>query len=175
MNLHRLLFRLSLGRRFPTTSGTLEVPGVRRAVVVRRDGYGIPYIEAEVDEDAWYGLGFCQGQDRAFKLETLLRVARGTLAELVGRRGVNVDRLSRRIGFLHAARLQIEVLDPEIRGMLEAFARGVTEGSSLGCRRPAHEFTLLRAKPTPFSAVDIVAVSKPKSTEGMTMQQRNGR
>lgn len=160
MNLHRLLFRLSLGRRFPTTSGTLEVPGVRRAVVVRRDGYGIPYIEAEVDEDAWYGLGFCQGQDRAFKLETLLRVARGTLAELVGRRGVNVDRLSRRIGFLHAARLQIEVLDPEIRGMLEAFARGVTEGSSLGCRRPAHEFTLLRAKPTPFSAVDIVAVSK---------------
>ena len=160
MNPHRLLFKLLLGRRLPTTSGTLEVPGVRRAVLIRRDGYGIPYIEAEDDEDAWYGLGFCQGQDRAFKLETLLRVARGTLAELVGRRAVDVDRLSRRIGFLHAARLQIEVLDPEIHGMLEAFARGVTEGSSLGCRRPAHEFTLLRSKPTPFSAVDVVAVSK---------------
>ena len=160
MNIPRLLFRLLLGRRLPIVSGDLEVPGIKRPVVIRRDGYGIPYIEAEEEDDAWYGLGFCQGQDRGFQLEGLLRVGRGTLSEMVGPKGLAIDRLSRRIGFLHSARLQLEVLDPEIRTMLDAFARGVTEGSTLGCRRAAHEFALVRAKPTPYSASDVVAIAK---------------
>jgi penicillin amidase len=159
MNIPRLLFRLLLGRRLPITSGTITVPGAKRPVVIRRDRYGIPYIEAEGEEDAWYGVGFCQGQDRAFELETLLRVARGTLAELVGPGGIGIDRLSRRIGFLHSARRQLEFLDPSTRDVLEAFAHGVTEGSRLGCRRVAHEFTLLRTRPTPYAALDVVAAS----------------
>ena len=163
MSIHRLLFRLLLGRRLPVTAGTLNVPGVTRPVVIRRDGYGIPYIEAEEDEDAWYGVGFCQGQDRAFKLEVLLRVARGTLAEIVGPRALPIDRLSRRIGFFHSAQPQLEVLDPKIRGIMEAFARGVTDGSRLGCRRPAHEFTLLRTRPTLYTAADVLATSKLQS------------
>ena len=132
-------------------------------MVIRRDGYGIPYIEAEEEEDAWYGLGFCQGQDRGFQLEGLLRVGRGTLSEMVGPKGLAIDRLSRRIGFLHSARLQLEVLDPEVRIMLDAFARGVTEGSTLGCRRAAHEFAILRARPTPYFAADVVAIAKIQS------------
>ena len=163
MNITRLLFRLLLGRRLPISSGDLKVPGVKRPVVIRRDGYGIPYIEAQEEQDAWYGLGFCQGQDRAFQLEGLLRVSRGTLSEMIGPKGLAVDRLSRRIGFLHSAQLQMEVLDAEIRSMLEAFAHGVTEGATMGCRRVAHEFTLLRARPTPYTAADVVAISKLQS------------
>ena len=94
MNLVRAVFGLLLGRRLPITAGTLELPGVSEAVLIRRDGYGIPYVEAEGDADAWYGLGFCHGQDRAFQIETLLRTVRGTLAELVGPTGLPVDRLS---------------------------------------------------------------------------------
>jgi penicillin amidase len=163
MNLPKLLFRLALGRRLPITSGSLQAPGVRGSVNIRRDGYGIPYVEAQVDEDAWYGLGFCQGQDRAFQLEILLRISRGTLAELLGPDALPVDRLSRHIGFLHSAHRQLKVLQSETRGMLEAYARGVSEGSSFGCRRKAHEFTLLRCGPTPFTAADAVAISKLQS------------
>ena len=163
MNIPRLLFRLLLGRRLPTTSGTLEVPGVKRPVVIRRDGYGIPHIEAEEDEDAWYGLGFCQGQDRAFQLQLLMRVARGTLSEMMGAKGLAIDRLSRRIGFLDAAKRQLEVLDPDIRRVLDAFARGATDGSRLGCKRAAHEFTLLRTRPVPYEATDVIAASKLRS------------
>ena len=55
-----------------------------------RHRYSIPYIKAEGEEDAWYGVGFCQGQDRAYQLEILLRVARGTLASLfVLKRGMD--------------------------------------------------------------------------------------
>jgi penicillin amidase len=160
LNIPRLLFRLLLGRRFPMTNGTLKVLRITRPVLIRRDHYGIPYIEAEGDEDAWYGLGFCQGQDRAFQIETLLRVVRGTLAELVGPKALPIDRLSRRIGFRHAAEQQLKALDDETRHILEAFARGVTDGARIGCRRPAHEFSLLRAKPTPYLAADVFGMAK---------------
>ena len=51
---------------------------------VRRDDWGVPHIDADNEPDAWFGLGFCHGQDRTFQLEVLLRIIRGTLAELIG-------------------------------------------------------------------------------------------
>jgi penicillin amidase len=160
MNVFKSIFRLLLGRRFPTVAGTLKVSGVSRPVLIRRDGYGIAYIEAEGDNDAWYGLGFCHGQDRAFQLEGLLRVVHGALAELVGPAALPVDRLSRRIGFLRTAEQQLKVLDDESRQTLEAYARGVTDGAQVGCRQSAHEFALLRTQPTPYRAADTLGVLK---------------
>ena len=124
MNLPRLLFRLLLGRRLPITDGARNVTGIERTVTIRRDDYGIAYIEAETDDDAWYGLGFCQGQDRSFQLEMILRVVRGTLSEMLGERYLGVDRLSRQIGFLHAAQLQMNVIDPGVVSVLKAFSKG---------------------------------------------------
>jgi penicillin amidase len=160
VNLTKLAFRLLLGRRLPTVDGTLTVDGCRQAVRIRRDRYGVPYIEAQTDEDACYGLGFCEGQDRAFQLETLLRVVRGTLAELFGPDLLPVDRFSRRIGFHRAAAAQLPALDEDVRAAMEAFARGVNDGIRHGCRRRAHEFVLLGAQPTPFTAVDALGVLK---------------
>lgn len=127
-------------------------------MVIRRDKYGVPYIEAETDDDAWYGLGFCQGQDRSFRLETLLRAARGTLSELVGPGGLPIDRLSRRIGFARLAPMQLEAFDADARNRLAAFARGINDGVAIGCRRKAHEFILLKAEPSTFATVDIVSI-----------------
>ncbi|MBM3934021.1 MAG: penicillin acylase family protein [SAR202 cluster bacterium] len=158
MNVARLLFRAALGTRLPVTSGAISVSGLSGEVRVRRDSYGIPYIEAETDDDAWYGVGFCQGQDRAFKLEGLLRVANGTLSDMVGPQGLPVDRLSRRIGFRRSAAAQLAAFSPEVRSKVAAFARGVTDGARLGAKRPAHEFALVRSLPSPFAAEDIVAI-----------------
>ena len=160
MNLPKLIFRLLLGRRLPITEGSLEVAGLNGDVVIRRDKYGIPYIEAGQDEDAWFGVGFCQGQDRSFQLEGLKRVVHGTLSESVGADVLPIDRLCRRIGFLHSARLQMETMDPETRTILEAFACGINEGRKVGCRKHAHEFALLRGEPSQYEAVDIFGVLK---------------
>ncbi len=160
MSIPPWLFRLAFGRRLPVVSGEVEAPGVMSPVTIRRDGYGVPYIEAGSDEDAWYGVGFCQGQDRAFQLEMLLRVSRGTVSELAGPAGLGVDRLARRIGFTEGAERQTGLLDADILANLEAFARGVNDGVRLGVRRRPHEFTLLRTQPTPYSLVDIVAAAK---------------
>ena len=158
MNIHKLLFRLLLGQRLPTTHGELTVQGIRRPVVIRRDKYGVPYIKAETDHDAWYALGFCQGQDRPFSLEMLLRASRGTLCELVGSRALATDRLSRRLGFTRLAPKQLEVFHPNVRQRFKAFARGINDGMTRGRRRKSHEFALLRTEPSSFEAVDLVGI-----------------
>ena len=121
MKLTRLVFRLLLGRRLPTIDGTISTAGVRGEVRIRRDSFGIPHIEAQNDVDAWYTLGFCQGQDWAFQLETLLRVARGTLSEIVGADALPVDLLSRRMGLRSAAEQQVASLDDDVLAALDAF------------------------------------------------------
>src|SRR5947209_320883 len=99
MGLLRLVFRLLMGQRLPRTRGGASVSGARSPIRIRRDAWGIPYIEAENDLDGHFGVGFCHGQDRPFQLELLLRVIRGTLSELFGLPALHLDRLSRRIGF----------------------------------------------------------------------------
>lgn len=159
----RWLFRLALGQRLPRTSGSLRVNGPEAAIDIRRDRFGIPHIEATNDADAWFGLGFCQGQDRWFQIETLARLTRGTLAELAGEAVVPLDRLSRRIGFRRSAQEQLPVLDTSYREMAEAFAAGANQGLRRGLHRRPHEFLLLRAKPMTIDAADVLGIGKVQS------------
>jgi penicillin G amidase len=151
----RLLLRL-LGRRLPRTSGRIRLTGLEGPLTVRRDAWGIPHVEAGCATDAWYGLGFCHAQDRALQLELLLRVGSGTLAELIGPDGLTIDRMSRRIGFRRTAHAQLEVIGPEVREVLEAYVRGINQGYERGLRGSPHELALLRRRPTPWTALDVL-------------------
>jgi penicillin G amidase len=160
MNLSRLIFRLLLGRRLPVTQGKLAVNGCDGLITIHRDRWGIPLIDATTDPDAHYAIGFCHGQDRAFQLEILQRVATGTLSELIGAVTVHHDRLSRRIGFLRAARQQLPLLAADVRQNLEAYARGINDGRTVGCPRPPHEFALLRGQRVSWEATHTLAIIK---------------
>ena len=155
MNWPRLLLRM-LGRRLPTTSGTIEISGVDAPIDIGRDRFGVPHVRAESDLDAWFGLGFCQGQDRAFQLETRLRLVRGTLAALFGPDALPLDRLARRIGFAESGRRSLEGLSTEDRARYQAFSAGVRSGMTDGRGARSHEFFLLRTRPTPFQATDAL-------------------
>lgn len=158
MKLSRFLFRLLFGKRLPIHHGTLVVDGPRSDVLIRRDRWGIPHIEASEDHDAWFGLGFCHGQDRAFQIEALARVVRGTFSQMVGRDGLPVDRLSRRIGFRRAARQRLSVQEPELQDLVRSYAQGVRAGTRQGQRRRPHEFVLLRCAPTSYTEEDVAGL-----------------
>jgi penicillin amidase len=160
VNFSRWLFGLILGRRLPHSGGTLLVPGLRHELLIRRDQWGIPHVEAADEWDACFGIGFCHGQDRAFQLETLLRVTRGALAEVIGPEALPVDRLSRRIGFYQSAKEQQTVLDADVLAALEAYAAGVNAGTSRGLSARPHEFALLGCQPTPWTPLDSLGVLK---------------
>jgi penicillin amidase len=63
--------QMVLGKRLPITAGTLELAGVSGPVRISRDALGVAYVNADSDTDAWFGLGFAHGQDRAFQLESI--------------------------------------------------------------------------------------------------------
>ncbi|MFH1330869.1 MAG: penicillin acylase family protein [Actinomycetota bacterium] len=155
VNWPRLALR-ALGKRLPTVDGTLRVRGVGGRVEIARDRFGIPHITAGDDADAWFAVGFCHGQDRAFQIETRLRLVRGTLAALTGPKGLPLDRLSRRIGFRRYGEEAAAALSPEHRRLAEAYALGVTTGADAGLTRKPHEFALLRSRPTPYQAADAL-------------------
>src|SRR5690349_12702784 len=125
-------FRALLGTRPPVIDGDVRVPGVHAEVKIHRDAYGVPSIVAANTEDAWFGLGFCHGQDRAGQLEILIRTVRGTLAEIAGAEALPIDRLSRRLGMRRTARGQLASARPEVRAQLHAYARGINAGTSAG-------------------------------------------
>lgn len=155
MNLPRAAFRTLLRLRPPVVDGTLQVGGLHGPVTIRRDRWHVPHIEATTAHDAWWGLGFTQGQDRAFQVTAFAHVATGRLAELTGPDGLPVDRLMRRLGIAHASRAGLDHLSPTVRTALDAFADGLSVGMIRGMHRPAVEFTLLRTRPERFTAIDI--------------------
>lgn len=152
-----------LGKRSPSVEGNLEVSGLQAPLTIKRDSWGIPHIEAANEVDAWYGLGFCHGQDRAFQAETVLRVIRGTLAELVGKDGVAIDRLSRRMGLSRKTEEQYRLLDADLQNHIEGYVAGLHAGATSGSPKKAHEFALLRSKPTAWTPADVMGMARLQS------------
>ncbi|MFQ5554554.1 MAG: penicillin acylase family protein, partial [Acidimicrobiia bacterium] len=159
MNLTRLLFRALLGKRLPTYEGVLPVDGLEGAVSIGRDLYGIPHIAATTSHDAWFALGFCQGQDRGFQLEAQRRVVRGTLGELLGPEALDVDRLSRRMGLAAASHTTLRRMRSTDRAALSAFAAGVNAATDTGAAARPHELTLLRGPATACTPEDVVGLT----------------
>jgi penicillin amidase len=156
VNLARGLFGLLLGKRLPRHGGTASAP-CRAKVRVRRDRFGVAYIDAENEYDAWFGLGYCHAQDRAGQLETSLRLVRGTLSEVIGREGLAIDRASRLIGVLHAAQAQLPLFDAELCDQLGAYTDGINAALASGAAR-SHEHALLRCEPSPWRPEDVIGL-----------------
>lgn len=158
MRLTRAVLGLVLGKRLPIINGEIQVQRISQPVLVRRDRYGIPYIRADSEADAFYALGFCQGQDRAFQIERLVRTARGTLSEIFGPLTLSIDRLTARVGLFHHASAQLQLLDEYAQELLGAFAAGVNAGMRIGCRGKAPEFQLLGINPAEIGAADPLGI-----------------
>ena len=106
-----------------------------------RDRWGVPHVFAQTDAGAMYGLGYAAAEDRAFQMYYNLRIIQGRLAELVGDLKVGANRQlpegrtsalrsdiqMRTIGYWQAAQETARRLDPEARGLLEAYSRGIND------------------------------------------------
>ncbi len=157
MTLATRLFGLLLGKRLPPHDGTLHV-ACEGPVRVRRDAFGVAYVDADSERDAWFGLGFCHAQDRSGQLEITLRLVRGSLAEAVGRDGLPVDRATRLIGVHRAARRQYPLLGAAERAQLEAYCAGLNAALAHPDQPRSHEHRLLGIAPSPWQPEDVIGV-----------------
>src|SRR6476619_22539 len=85
----------------------IQIQGIKDRITIRRDERGIPYVEAQNDEDLYFGQGYATAQDRLWQLDLYRRTARGELAEILGAGPNNVvldqDKLHRTYGFAQSA------------------------------------------------------------------------
>jgi penicillin amidase len=160
MKLSKFLFATILGKRLPKLNGEIQVEGSESQIAIARDEWGIPYIKADSIRDAWFGLGFCQGQDRSFQLELAQRLSRGTLSEIIGSKTISADRLSRQIGFHRSSESQFPKLDSATKQYMRPFCEGVNQGRANGTHNKAHEFTLLKCEPSVFTPEDTLSTLK---------------
>jgi penicillin amidase len=109
----------------PETNGEVSIAGLAASVEVLRDGDGIVTIRAQSEADAARALGYVHAQDRLWQMDFMRRAGAGRLSELVGPAALPHDRLMRSLGLYRVARTNLEILAPETRVLLDAYAEGV--------------------------------------------------
>ena len=144
-------------RPLPQRSGTIAAP-VAAPVTVTFDTLGVPHIRASSQEDALIVQGYVTAQDRLWQMDSLRRFSAGDLAEIIGPRGVEIDRDSRRLRTRRIAEQGYATLTPEDRAALAAYTLGVNQFLSTHRDNLPVEFTLLGYQPRPWSVIDSLLI-----------------
>jgi len=112
-------------RPFPTTDGQIAIPGLTGKVTVLRNDRGVPQVYADNAEDLFRAQGFVHAQDRFFEMDLRRHITAGRLSELVGKSGLETDKVIRTMGWRRVAEAELPMLAPETRRYLSAYAEGV--------------------------------------------------
>ncbi|MEZ4455114.1 MAG: penicillin acylase family protein [Gemmatimonadales bacterium] len=94
-------------------------------VIIHRDRFGIPHLEAETDAAAAFGFGYAQAEDNFRQLEENFIQALGRGAEVHGESAVDGDRLNRVLRIPALARAEYDRLQPPVRGLVDGFVGGI--------------------------------------------------
>jgi penicillin amidase len=146
-------------RPLPKQRGTIALAGLEGRVRARRDRWGVPHIEADVQRDLYFAQGFLHAQDRLWQMDFYRRAVEGRVAEMAGAEGLPIDRLMRTLGIHRVAQREAAALDPELRARLERFCEGVNAAAANATALP-FEMQLLRLDFAPWRPVDILGLGK---------------
>ncbi|MHB8894633.1 MAG: penicillin acylase family protein [Candidatus Geothermincolia bacterium] len=149
---------LRLKLSVPRTEGSLSLPCLDDEVEVIFDRAGIPHITAASDLDAFRALGYVMAQDRMVQMQTMLRLATGTLAEAIGTMGVDMDRFMRTIGLSRIAEEFSRNMDPQSREALAAYCDGVNAYVAGPTSRLPFEFMFLKGRPRKWTHGDCLTL-----------------
>jgi penicillin amidase len=143
----------------PQRAGELQLSNLQAAVTVDYDERGVPHIQAQNEADMYRALGYVHAQDRLFQMEILRRLARGELAEVLGSKLVDTDRLFRTLGIReHADRYAAKMdMNAPASQALQAYLDGINQYQA---NHPAPiEFDVLGIEKRPFNVADTLSVA----------------
>src|ERR1041384_1831766 len=144
---------------------SIQIKGIKDKITIYRDERGIPYIEAQNDEDLYFAQGYAPAADRLWQMDLFRRTVRGELSEVLGVGPNNIaidqDKLHRTYGFTQAAEAELAAASPRTRAVLEAYARGVNAyATSLDSKSMPPAFQILQYAFRPWTPTDSLAVVK---------------
>jgi len=138
--------------------GVIALPSLQGEVQVLRGDDGVPYVYADLLDDALVAQGFLHAQDRLFQLELYKHVAYGRLAEFIGEKGLRNDRIIRLLDIAGFAGEQLARISPAERNYLQRYLDGVND--FIATRQ--NEFPLMLAvmghEPQAWTLEDLLAI-----------------
>lgn len=145
--------------KLPQRHGTVGLQKLKAPVSVAYDERGVPHINAQHEADLYRALGYVHAQDRLFQMEMVRRLARGELAEIIGPKLLDSDRLFRTLGLRAHAETVVARADHNSPAWqaLAAYLDGINQYQA--SRPLPMEFEILGITPRPFTPVDTIAVS----------------
>jgi penicillin amidase len=135
-------------------SAEVDLPGLSAPVQVAYDDRMVPHLFAETIHDAYLVQGYLTAKDRLWQMDISTRSAGGRLAEVMGPRLLNRDKLQRRKGMLFAAENALRAWEasPLESAKLEAYVTGVNAWiNQLDVADYPLEFKLLNYEPEPWT------------------------
>ncbi|WP_028623680.1 penicillin acylase family protein [Pseudomonas sp. Ant30-3] len=143
----------------PTRQGMVELQHLQGSVTVRYDERGVPHIRAENEPDMYRALGYVHAQDRLFQMEILRRLARGELAEVLGPKLLDTDKLMRSLRIRERAETYLANLDKQSPTFIamQAYLDGINQYQDSHAK-PA-EFDALGISKRPFTAQDTISIA----------------
>jgi penicillin amidase len=127
-------------------------------IVIERDAYGVPHVEANDALGLWWGMGYCHGADRGLQM-LLMRVLGGGHLSLLepSDRSLAVDTFFRRMNWTASTAVESARLSPEGLRLCTAYAAGAN--AALHRRRP-WELSLVRYQHRPWTVEDSLVLAR---------------
>ncbi|RAI70245.1 penicillin acylase family protein [Pseudomonas fluorescens] len=143
----------------PSRQGMVELQHLQGSVTVRYDERGVPHIRADNETDLYRALGYVHAQDRLFQMEVLRRLARGELAEVLGPKLLDTDKLMRSLRIRERAETYLANLDRQSPSFIamQAYLDGINQYQDSHAK-PV-EFDVLGIPKRPFTAQDTISIA----------------
>lgn len=150
-------FQNKFARSISGTRGSVEIAGIKDKVIIRRDTLGVPVVEAQNEEDLFFGAGYATASDRLWQMYIMSMAMQGRVSEIAGDEMLPVDIFMRSANARARAEKEMGRLDPRMKSLLESYARGVNAYLEKNPDLPA-EFVLTRYRPEPWRPIDTFYV-----------------
>ncbi|MBX7166788.1 MAG: penicillin acylase family protein [Pirellulales bacterium] len=122
-----LLCSLAFSGRAAADNDPLSVDPAQLAaqVVVYRDPYGVPHIDAKNDEAAMFAFAYCQAEDYLWQIEDSYVMGLGRFAELYGKKVLEKDITNRAFEIPQRSQADFKQLDAKSQRYCVAFTAGL--------------------------------------------------
>ncbi len=137
----------------------VELQHLQGSVTVRYDERGVPHIRAENETDLYRALGYVHAQDRLFQMEVLRRLARGELAEVLGPKLLDTDKLMRSLRIRERADTYVANLDQTVARLSSPCKPIWTASTSIRTATPNRSSLMCWASPSARSPLRTPSAS----------------
>lgn len=144
----------------PNYNGEIEIENIDSVIEIYRDDYGIPYVNAKSDLDAYFALGYLHAQERLFQMDFNRRAGEGRLSEIFGNKTLFFDKMFRTIGLSKIVKKSYEQYDEVSKSILKAYSNGVNEFIKTSPDKFTIEFDILDYQPYKWKPEHSLLIAK---------------